>query len=75
MGVVYGRRQFLSTTGCSGLVPLVAKEGDIICMLGNSEVPFVLRPVADQYQLIGDAYIDAADRLPDSYVVQDFAIQ
>ena len=75
MGIVYGRQQFRSSTGCNGLLPLVAREGDVICMLGDSRVPFVLRPVADRYQLIGDAYIDVPDSLPDGYVVQDFAIQ
>jgi hypothetical protein len=75
MGIVHGRQQFHSSTGCTGLVPLVANEGDVICILGNSKVPFVLRPVGDQYQLIGDAYIDVVDNFRDCYVVQEFAIE
>jgi hypothetical protein len=75
MGIVHGRQQFRSSTACNGLLPLVAGEGDVICMLGDSIVPFVLRPVADRYELIGDAYIDVPGSLSDGYVVQDFAIQ
>jgi hypothetical protein len=75
MGIVHGRQQFHSSTGCTGLIPLVAREGDVICMLGNSKVPFVLRPIGDRYQLIGDAYIDVADDSRDLYVVREFAIQ
>jgi hypothetical protein len=75
MGIVHGRQQFRSSTGCTGLIPLVAREGDVICMLGNAKVPFVLRPIGDRYQLIGDAYIDVVDNFRDSYVVQEFAIE
>jgi len=58
-------------------VPEAAKHGDILCVLGESEIPFVLRPVGAQYKLIGDAYIDVGEDVPDSRrpEVETFVIQ
>jgi hypothetical protein len=41
-------------------------DGDIVCVLGNSEIPFILRPVGDKYELVGDAYVEhrSTDFLP-----------
>lgn len=35
-----------------------ARNGDIICIMFSYDVPLVLRPVRDHYELIGDYYID-----------------
>lgn len=35
-----------------------ARNGDIICIMFGCDVPLVLRPVRDHYELIGDCYMD-----------------
>ena len=34
------------------------KPGDHVCVILGCDVPLVLRPVGDYYELIGDCYID-----------------
>jgi hypothetical protein len=78
MGISKGRKQFRSSSGANGLVPDAARHGDIICILGDSEIPFVLRPVGDeQYELVGDGYIELDDTLDFGHqpMVQTFAIR
>lgn len=60
-GIAKARQQFRSFKGSSGLVPKAAKHGDVICILGNAEVPFVLRPIDEHYEMIGDGYIDLGE--------------
>lgn len=64
-GIAEGRKQFRSFGGgTTGLAPHATRHGDIICILGDSEIPFVLRLVGDdQYELIGDGYIELGDTL------------
>ncbi|KAG5961768.1 hypothetical protein E4U58_004112 [Claviceps cyperi] len=42
-----------------GLVPLLAKEGDMIVVMHGCDVPYVLRRTQEQgyYQLVGEAYV------------------
>jgi hypothetical protein len=63
MGIAKGRKQFWGSRGSSGLVPEATQNGDVICMLGGGEIPFVLRLIDGQYQLLGDAYIDVSEDL------------
>jgi hypothetical protein len=63
MGIAKGRKQFWGSRGNTGLVPEATQNGDVICMLGGGDIPFVLRPVDGQYQLLGDAYIDISEDL------------
>ncbi len=43
-----------------GLAPMLAHEGDCVCILQGARVPFVLRRTKEQgrFLLVGEAYID-----------------
>jgi hypothetical protein len=46
--------------GFMALIPDIAKEGDILCVLYGSNYPHTLRPVLDKeniYQVVGNAYL------------------
>jgi hypothetical protein len=51
------RRCFQTAESYMGLGPLDMKEGDLICALFGSNIPFILREDDDEYILIGEAYI------------------
>ena len=51
------RRFFVTATGMMGIGPLASKAEDLICVLYGSEVPFILRPLGHEYELIGDTYV------------------
>jgi hypothetical protein len=75
-GISEGRKQFIDPEGSKGLVTERAIAGDLICILGNTEIPFVLRPVGDEFVLIGDAYIKLAQGQTDRpFKVQTFSIR
>ncbi|KAI1159661.1 heterokaryon incompatibility protein-domain-containing protein [Nemania serpens] len=50
------RTLFWTKTGYLGLGP-ACQEGDLVCILFGSEVPFILRRRNGHFQLIGDAYV------------------
>lgn len=52
------RKQFASHGGCEGLVPQETKTGDMLCLFKGMETPFVLRPVGERYQVIGECFVD-----------------
>lgn len=55
----FKRRPFVTTKGYLGLGPDDIKAGDVIALVMRSQVPFVLREIADgKYKLIGEAYVD-----------------
>lgn len=65
---ISGLRAFLSLTesrrfaatniGLAGYVPMRAKEGDLVCILYGSDVPFVVRKEAGgNYSLVGECYM------------------
>lgn len=58
IGVSQGRKQFRGLDGSVGLVPKTVRHGDIICLLANAEIAFVLRPESEHHRLIGDSYIE-----------------
>ena len=41
-----------------GLVPRITRESDVIVYFRSGCIPFVLRPVGEEYQLIGACYVD-----------------
>ena len=44
-----------------GLAPMLAQQGDFICILHGAKVPFILRLLPGRpirYSLIGEAYLD-----------------
>ena len=58
-----GRRFISNTKGPVGLAPADCKEGDVICVLLGSGVPYVLRPnvagagESSTFSFIGDCYL------------------
>lgn len=59
---VHNRRAIVTRRGCYGLVPWVAREGDIMGILYGTTIPFLLRATstadaATAYKLVGGAYI------------------
>lgn len=57
---VCGFRRFFKTSGrFYGLAPCAAKEGDLICILFGSTVPFVLRldDASGKWGLVGECYV------------------
>lgn len=57
LGPTRGRILFTSSTGYIGLAPYGTKEGDLVFIVMGADVPFVLRPGEDCYELIGEAYV------------------
>lgn len=51
------RSLFYTRTGYIGLGPPGCRVGDLVCLLFGGEVPFILRPRAESYQLVGDGYV------------------
>ena len=52
-----GRRLFTTTKYHLGLGPSEARVGDVICFLGDTSTPFVLRPRESYFELIGECYV------------------
>ena len=57
LGPTRGRNVFISATGYLGLAPHGTGEGDLIFVIMGADVPFVLRPYDDGYELVGEAYV------------------
>jgi hypothetical protein len=57
VGSTRGRVMFASSTGYLGLVPHGTKKDDLIFIVRGADVPYVLRPNDDAYQLVGEAYV------------------
>ena len=47
----------LTEKGRVGLVPSIARDGDLVCVFPDGRVPFVLRAEKDCHEWIGEAYI------------------
>lgn len=58
LGPTRGRVLFVSSTGFLGLVPHSTREGDVIFIIRGADVPYVLRPAGEAYELIGEAYVE-----------------
>jgi hypothetical protein len=56
------RRFFVTKTGYWGLGPATMQEGDVCAVLLGADVPFLLRPVAEErsFQLVGQLYVFGA---------------
>ncbi|KAK0254812.1 hypothetical protein LTR12_001921 [Friedmanniomyces endolithicus] len=55
--VAWGRRLSWTENGYLALLPEEADEGDLIVILRGGRLPFVVRPVAHGFRLIGPAYV------------------
>jgi hypothetical protein len=52
-----GRKFCVTKKGSLAWVPKDTKLGDCICFLAGCAVPFVIRPVGESYELLGDCYL------------------
>lgn len=63
--MIGGRQLMFDTDGYIGIVPRLAREGDIICTLLGCHSPIVLRPAADyvesnegnMFHMVGECYV------------------
>lgn len=53
----YHRRFAKTAKGYFCLVPRSAKEGDLICLLQESDYPAVIREFAENWKFVGEAYV------------------
>jgi len=60
LGPTRGRVMFASSTGYLGLAPYGTQEGDVVFIICGADVPYVLRPYRDAFELIGEAYVQGA---------------
>ncbi|KAK2768523.1 hypothetical protein FQN54_000379 [Arachnomyces sp. PD_36] len=51
------RRFFVTKRGYIGIGPACMQQDDMVCVLSSGCVPFILRPSAQNFQLIGEAYV------------------
>lgn len=73
-----GRRVFATSEGFLGVGPDHVRPGDRVCILYGLDVPFVLRPVGDRYELVGEAWVHGImdgefmeeDRATEVFVIQ-----
>jgi hypothetical protein len=57
----FPRRICITDRGYIGMAPHLAEQGDLLCFIFGSQVPFLLRHVEDskemRYRLVGECYI------------------
>ena len=79
LGPTRGRVLFTSSTGYIGLAPHGTREGDLVFIVMGADVPFILRPCEDSYELMGEAYVQGVmngEILQMEYIpVQDIQIR
>ncbi|KAL2059835.1 hypothetical protein VTL71DRAFT_9990 [Oculimacula yallundae] len=51
------RRFFRCDSGRLGWGPDKMREGDVVGILHGASIPFILRPVGNRFEVIGDAYV------------------
>ncbi|OCK83636.1 HET-domain-containing protein [Lepidopterella palustris CBS 459.81] len=51
------RTPFFTKKGKLGIGPGAMQDGDLICVLFGSQVPFVIRTEGDHYRFIGECYV------------------
>ena len=67
LGPTRGRVFFTTTTGYVGLAPHGTIEGDLVFVVMGVDVPYILRPYDDGYELVGEAYVQG---IMDGEVIQ-----
>jgi hypothetical protein len=54
---LHSRRPFTSKTGYVGLLPMHALVGDKVVIFHGGKTPYVIRPKANVYEVVGEAYV------------------
>lgn len=57
LGPTRGRVMFVSASGWLGVAPHGTMEGDVIFVAIGADVPYVLRPCGDRFELVGECYV------------------
>lgn len=52
----WGHYCYFTGNGYMGLGPPLTQKGDILCILQDAKVPFILRPHEEGYHLVGEAF-------------------
>ncbi|KAF3764297.1 HET-domain-containing protein [Cryphonectria parasitica EP155] len=67
----HNRRVVVTNRGYYGLVPGVAQEGDLCCIIFGTKTPFIIRKVENSmgghYRLVGSAFIVSSKAIDDGY--------
>ncbi|KAK5715378.1 hypothetical protein LTR15_010021 [Elasticomyces elasticus] len=56
--IALNRRLFHTASGRHGLGPQAMRLGDIVAVLRGGRTLFVLRPLGEEFQLVGEAYVN-----------------
>jgi hypothetical protein len=57
--LLLSKRVAYTSSNRLGIVPTVARQGDLVCILRGQRMPFILRKAEDDcYHLVGEAYIN-----------------
>jgi hypothetical protein len=51
------KRFFVTESGLLGVAPSNVRDGDLVCVMLGGKVPFGLREMEEQYQLVEEAYL------------------
>ena len=52
-----GRKLFSTASGHIGLGNVTLEPGDLVCVFLGGRTPFIIRPVGEKYQFVGDCYV------------------
>ncbi|KAH7127969.1 heterokaryon incompatibility protein-domain-containing protein [Dactylonectria estremocensis] len=52
-----GRSALATRNGWIGIGPINTAPGDVICVIAGADVPFVLRPTAGSFRLVGECFV------------------
>ncbi|KAK5719723.1 hypothetical protein LTR17_015174 [Elasticomyces elasticus] len=53
----HSTRLFHTASGSKGLGPKITRPGGIVTVMRGGYVPLILRPLREEYQLLGQAYV------------------
>lgn len=52
-----GRCLFVTPRGYIGIGPPEVQKGDKVCVLLGCDIPLIIRPGADHYEVVGDCFV------------------
>ena len=52
-----GRKLFSTASGHIGIGNITLEPGDLVCVFLGARTPFIVRPVGEKYEFVGDCYL------------------
>ena len=52
-----GRKLFSTSNGYIGIGNITLEPGDLVCVFLGGRTPFIIRPVGEKYEFVGDCYL------------------